>query len=154
RRRSGRFEKLSSRCFLHLSASPLVSGADDSGLKAGLYISVASSFVREKHVGRHDEGKAVGRAGRRFLEERAPNDVGVSRRELQLRSEWPGALDIELFADMCGSRTGGDSRERCAAGGIETVGLFGQPPAVNAGGKGPLSYWGQRRPPPRRGGFL
>ena len=82
-----------------------------------------TSLVGEEDVGHHHVRSAVGRAGRRLLQEGAREHVRVAGRELNLRRQRPRDLHVDLLTDVRVGGAAGDAREQRAAGRVEAVGL-------------------------------
>src|SRR5688572_13963687 len=85
------------------------------------------SSLREEYVGRHDVRVAVRRSRRGLFEERAREDVGVARSDLELRGQGLRGLDVELLPDVRRGRACSDAGKQRAAAGVQTVTLFVQP---------------------------
>src|SRR5687768_5319905 len=79
-------------------AAELVPAVAASLMNARL-VDLFISLLRQEDVGDHHERAAVGRAGRRLLEKRAGEQVGIARRQRQLGKERPRHLHVDLVPD-------------------------------------------------------
>src|SRR5688500_12219093 len=88
----------------------------------------------EEYVGRHDVRVAVGRAGRRLLQEGAGEDMRVAGADHQLRRQRFRRLNVELLPDVGGGGAGRNARQQRAASGVEPGAFLVPPPRVVGGG--------------------